>query len=361
MPPETIIHLSKAQFEAQETLLVQHGELSASGFRFPSGVEAVRLKNSRGELTLLPFQGQQIWRASFDGRELGMRSMFEQPYPTREFLATYGAFLVHCGATAMGVPGPEDTHPLHGELPNAPYQTARLVVGADEGGEYLALTGSYRHQVFFNYDYVAQPVTSLYAGSTLFDVSMTVTNLKRSPMPLMYLAHINFRPEDNARLYYTAEVTPEHVRVRANFPPFMQVEPKFRQFAESLRAAPERHHVFEPGLAYDPELVFYIDYLADVNGWAHTLQIHPDGSGDVMRHRPSQLKRALRWISRTPDQDALGFEPATAEGNGFAAEKEKGNLEYLAPGQAFHCDMQMGYLTSDEAEGEREAIEDLLA
>ncbi len=361
MSPETIIHLSKAQFETQETLLVQYGELSASGFRFPSGVEAVRLTNSRGELILLPFQGQQIWRASFDGRELGMRSMFEQPYPTRDFLATYGAFLVHCGATAMGVPGPQDTHPLHGELPNAPYQSARLVVGEDEGGPYLALTGSYRHQVFFNYDYIAQPVTSLYVASTVFDVSLTVTNLKRSPMPLMYLAHINFRPEDNARLYYTADVTPEHVRVRASFPPFMQVDPKFRQFAEALRETPEKHHVFEPGLAYDPELVFFIDYLADEYGWAHTLQIHPDGSGDVMRHRPAQLKRALRWISRTPDQDALGFEPATAEGNGFTAEKEKGNLEYLAPGQTFHCDMQMGYLTPEEAEAERDAIEAILA
>ena len=29
--------------------------------------------------------------------------------PTQDYLATYGAFFIHCGATAMGNPGPHDT------------------------------------------------------------------------------------------------------------------------------------------------------------------------------------------------------------------------------------------------------------
>ncbi|MGL4608618.1 MAG: DUF4432 family protein, partial [Trueperaceae bacterium] len=66
------------------------------------------MQNSRGELTLLPFQSQQIWTAIMHGRNLTMKSMFDEPKPTQVYLETYGAFLVHCGVTAMGVPGPDD-------------------------------------------------------------------------------------------------------------------------------------------------------------------------------------------------------------------------------------------------------------
>lgn len=357
METEILIYLTPTQFEHQEQTLVQHGELQANAFRYPGGVEAVRLKNSRGELVVLPFLGQQIWSAVFDGRNLTWKSMQEQPFYHRSFLETYGAFLVHCGITAMGVPGPEDTHPLHGELPTAIFQAARVVVGEDENGAYIGLTGDYQHTVTFNFNYVVQPLVRLYAGKAVFNVSVTVKNLKNTRMPLMYLAHTNFRPVDLGRLFYTAIPTPEHVRVRSSFPPFMQVELQFREFAESLRETPEEHHVFEPGLAYDPELVFFIDYLADASGWASTMQLHPDGTADVLRHRPDQLKRALRWIVRTPDQQALGFEPATAEGTGYTSELAKGNVEWLEGGQTWHCDMQMGLLNQEQARNEQLHIE----
>ncbi len=120
----TRIHLQEAVFTEKENVLVESGELSASVFRYDTGVCGLRLKNSRGELVLLPFQGQQIWRCEFEGRNLTMKSMFTQPVSTTDFLATYGAFFVHCGVTAMGVPSPDDSHPLHGELPNAAYQQA---------------------------------------------------------------------------------------------------------------------------------------------------------------------------------------------------------------------------------------------
>jgi len=308
----TTLHLSVNQFTERETPLVEWGELLASVFRFASGVCAVRLQNARGELIALPFQGQQIWDATLDGRRLTMKSMFDQPYPTRDFLATYGGFLLHCGATAMGSPGPEDRHPLHGELPNAPYQAAQVILGEDERGQYIGLSGTYRHTVAFNTNYVAQPVIKLYAGSALFVVSMTIANLKQSDMPLMYLAHINFLPIDNGRLLYSARCDADHMRVRADVPDFMQVAPGYREFVRELSQHPEKHLVLKPGLVFDPEVVFLIDYLADAQGWAHALQIHPGGRADVVRHRPDQLNYGVRWICRTADQQALGFEPATA-------------------------------------------------
>jgi hypothetical protein len=283
--------------------------------------------------------------------------MFDEPRPTREYLETYGGFLLHCGATAMGVPSREDTHPLHGELPNAPYQLAHLVVGQDEKRAYIGLGGQYQHTVAFSHNYVARPLVKLYAGSSLFRVTMTITNLKNSAMELMYLAHVNFRPVDNGRLVYSAPCTPEHVRVRKSIPSHIRPLPGYAEFIEELGRHPEKHNRLAPDLVFDPEVVFSIDYLADEDGWAYSMQVHPDGSADYVRHRPDQLDKGIRWISRTADQEALGLVlPATAEPEGYLAEKGKGNIKVLPPKGEFHCELEMGTLTLAEAKRLEERI-----
>jgi hypothetical protein len=359
---ETIVHLTPGAFGELERPLVEHGSLTASAFRFDSGVCAMRLSNERGQLVMLPFQGQQIWSAEFGGRNLTMRSIFSQPRPTQAYLETYGGFLLHCGATAMGVPTPEDSHPLHGELPNAPYQRAWLAVGEDARGAYIAMSGEYEHTVAFSHHYVARPEVQLYAGSTRCPVSITIHNLKRSTMEIMYLAHVNFRPVDDGQLLYTAPCDPGHVRVRKSIPPHIRPLPGYAEFLAELSSHPERHNVLASGLAFDPEVVFFIDYLADAEGWAHSMQVHPDGSADYIAHRPDQLDHGVRWISRTPDQDALGIIlPATAEPEGYRAEKAKGNVRTLAAGQSARFDMEAGYLAPAEAAEMAQRIERLLA
>jgi hypothetical protein len=354
------IHLTPNQFTEKESIVVEKGEFTASCFRFQSGVCAIRLKNSLGELVMLPYQGQQIWDVTMRGRRLTMKSMFDQPYPTHSFLHTFGGFFQHCGATAMGVPGPEDKHQLHGDLPVAQYQSAFLELGEDQQGSFISLGGNYRHTMAFNNNYLAAPRVKLYAGSSVFHVSLTVTNLKKTPMPLMYMAHINFRPVDDGRLVSTVKADPEHMRVRAAFPDFMEVDPSFRSFVEDLKAHPEKHMILSPEMKYDPEVVLFVDYEADADGWAHSLQIHPDGSADVVRHRTDQLGRSGRWICRTPDQDALGIEPGTAEGTGFNSEKAKGNVKYLNAGEQFETHMQIGVLTAEEARLEEQRIQKLV-
>jgi hypothetical protein len=359
---ETIIHITPQFFAEREKTLVEVGPLSASTFLFDSGVCGLRLKNDLGQLVTLPFQGQQIWSAEFGGRNLTMKSMFDAPRPTREYLETYGGFLLHCGVTAMGVPSKEDTHPLHGELPNAPYQAAYLVVGQDEKGPYIGLGGRYQHTVAFNHNYTAEPLVKLYAGSSLFWVTMTITNLKQSKMELMYLAHANFRPADNGQLVYSAPCTPEHVRVRRSIPSHIKPPPGYVEFLNGLERQPEKHNLLAPDLPFDPEVVFFIDYLTDEEGWAHSMQIHPDGSADYIRHRPDQLDKGVRWISRTGDQDALGLIlPATAEPEGYLAEKAKGNIKAVPPKGQFRFELEMGALAPDEAKRMEEKVTQIVA
>jgi hypothetical protein len=153
------------KFTDAERVLVSHQGLTASVFRYPTGVKGLRISNEVGQLSLLPFQGQQIWDASFGGRSLTMKSIFAVPCPTQDYLSNYGGFLLHCGVLGMGNPGPSDVHPLHGELPNARYDEAFLLVGDDDGGPYMALTGSYRCARAFSHDYTAQPTITLRAAS----------------------------------------------------------------------------------------------------------------------------------------------------------------------------------------------------
>jgi hypothetical protein len=303
-------------------VLASCGDLTASTFRFSSGALALRIANEVGWVDLLPYQGQQIWDAQFHGRRLTMNSIFDEPQLQPNYLESYGAFLIHCGATAMGRPGSGDTHPVHGELPNARYQSPRLQAGSDDRGAYMSLTGTYHHRVAFNYHYRAQPTVTLRSASGRLSVDMTIQNLRQSPMDLMYMMHINFLPVDDAELVDSVS-----------------------------GAAPARQAVLDYGRTVDPELVLDLDGGANAEGWSHAVQLHPDGSADFVSHRPDELDHALRWLVRNGDEEALGLSlPATAQAEGYAAEKAKGHVRPLSPDARFHCTVELGALTSADAE-----------
>jgi hypothetical protein len=356
----TTVHLHPGIFTPCELPVLSHAGLTASAFTYPGGVAGLRLRNERGAIVVLPFQGQQIWDAAFDGRTLTMRSMFDQPHRTQEYLATYGAFLLHCGVTAMGVPGPQDKHPLHGELPNAPYRSAHLVSGTDQQGPYVSVGGEYRHTIGFACNYVARPRVTMRPGAATIEVSMEVENLKNSPMDVMYMAHVNFRPVDNGRLVFSAPCTADTVEVRGA-PTHLVVPPGHVEFLKELAADPARHLVLKPGMAYDPEAVLTLAYLADTDGRAHSMMVHPDGSASWISHRPAQLRRGVRWISRTADQDCLGIVlPATAGPEGYTVEKAKGNVLSLGGGKTIRWDLEAGLLLPAEARAMEERIDRIL-
>ena len=204
------------------------------------------------------------------------------------------------------------------------------MAGEDERGAYIGLGGAYQHTVAFSTNYVARPLVKLYAGESRCTVDLTVTNLKRTPMELMYLAHINFRPVDNGELVYSAPPRRSMCGCarasRRTSRPAPAIASSWRNWSRTRPSTT----CSAPDLAFDPEIVFTIDYLADDDGWAHTMQVHPDGGADYVRHRPEQLDKGVRWICRTPDQDALGLVlPATAEPEGYTAEKAKGNIKVI--------------------------------
>ncbi|MEO9228419.1 MAG: DUF4432 family protein [Devosia sp.] len=351
------IDLASVRFSERERTVVESGALSVTAFRYDSDVAALRVKNAVGEVILLPFHGQQIWDATFYGRGLKMRSVFSEPAAATEYLSNYGAFLLHCGAQAMGNPGPTDTHPLHGALPHAQFQEAWLTLGIDAGSRHVTLSGTYRHRVAFGANYLFSPSLRVAENTGRLRLEVSVRNTRSKPMDLMYLAHINFRPVNGARILDAIPDDRRFIRLRRRLPEFFAQDESYQNLVEQITADPATHRDVVAGRAIDPELVFGLDCVPGLDGWAHALQRLPDGTADFVSHRPAELQHAVRWMTRNGDEDALGLVlPATAEADGHDAEVKKGNVGQLAPGAEFRSTIDFGALTALETRETEVAI-----
>lgn len=139
------VPLTPDQFNGAEKTLLESADFKVLAWIYPSGVKALALENARGRVVALPYQGQMIWSAEFDGCDLTLRNLFSQPKPTPTIMGTYGCFMFHAGLLRNGCPAPEDDHPLHGEMPCAPMDRAWLEAGADEQGAYVRLCGAFEY------------------------------------------------------------------------------------------------------------------------------------------------------------------------------------------------------------------------
>lgn len=340
-------------FTKDEKEIVSFGKLSASLFIYSTGVKAVRLKNDRGAIVMLPYMGQMIWRAAFDGYEMTMKTPFDEPIAAKEtFEETYGCFLMHCGLTAMGNPTAEDDHKPHGELPICKYQTAFVVTGEDEQGKFIGLSGIYTNKSCYALNYEFSPLVKIYEGKTIIDVSVSFKNNKDVPLEYYYLCHINHRPVDGARLAYTADRS----KIKVNH------EVPDGYFSETDAAATNRYldaldknpaimdEIGAEGQSYRPEIVFYCRYSAIENGNAYTMQYNEKGNSTFVIHRPEELPFGIRWISRTEDEDTLGMVlPATSEHLGKLYCQRNGQSKFLSKGETVNYHMVTGLLNDEEA------------
>ena len=173
-------------FDERRRDVLRTGEWIVTAWRYSTGIAALRITNSRGYIEALPFMGQILWDAVFDGQSLRMDNMFDMPVSARQIVETYGCFAFHSGLLAAGCPSPEDDHPLHGEFPCAPMRSASLVTRHEPCGvTAVTLSSEYEYRIGFGHHYFARPTVTLRAGSAMFDIGLEVTNLsKYQSMPL---------------------------------------------------------------------------------------------------------------------------------------------------------------------------------
>lgn len=325
--------LRRSFFGDAEQVLLAYAGLSASLFRYRTGIDAVRLSNGRGHVVVLPYMGQIVWDAVFDGVKLGMHSMFREPRSATTIVDTYGALMYHAGLLRNGVPTAEDTHALHGEFPVAPMTAAGLACGTDERGAWIAVTGNYEHAVGFGAHYVATPRVVLRAEPT-FDIVMAVENLSAKPMDLMYLCHVNFAFVKDGRIVQPVAFTPDNIVTRTAVPSFVTPTEAFRTFLNAVAADPARLEVLREPERYDPEQVCYIKNLKPgADGRVQFAMLRPEGDAFSIAYDPVALPHTIRWIFDSGDQSVAAFAmPGTCEPEGYTAETRKGNVRSLAAG-----------------------------
>lgn len=360
---EVKVELKRAFFTSTEQEIFTVGEISVSLFRYDSGVEALRLKNSRGHLLVLPFMGQMVWDAVFDGVCLSMKDMFKQPHPATGILETYGCFAYHSGLLRNGCPSPEDTHPLHGEMPCAPMDRAYLVCGEDKQGMYVSLVSEWEYVMGFGSHYLASPRILLRPKESLFDLEMNVKNLSEAPMDLMYISHVNFGLVKGGKIFQAAGFTPSDTCVRTSIPGHVQPTPAYLKLIDELAKHPERAEVLKDVERYNPEQVFFMRNLkSDKKGLTHMMVRRPEKDGFYMSWSPKEMPKTIRWLLCNSDQEVGSFAlPGSCEPEGYLAEKIKGNVRRLAGGKSARFKVRLGYLDRKAADATQDVIANLNA
>ena len=338
----TTLHLFRDMFERERRLLLEHGEIRVHAFRYASGIEALELSTGTGLFTLLPFKGQQIWDAYAGERRLTMQSVFDAPVDTREFRRTYGAFFVHCGGTAMGSPQAGEHHLPHGELPNIPFEQAYLRLGTSNGEHFVELGGVASDREAFSHAFEFRPTLRFFERRADVHCTVTIENIGGDHMPCMYLGHVNFAPVPSARLVDRAD----DAACAWERPALPETAPlSTHDWHDRVAADFRQHRLVGPDDRIEPEFVTTLQMPAGPDGWAHSAQLLDDGSADFVSWQPDDLPYAVRWITRAPERQAMGFAlPATAGPEGREAARRKGDLLHLARGESFTATMRFGAL-----------------
>ncbi|MGD0722193.1 MAG: aldose 1-epimerase family protein [Roseiarcus sp.] len=358
-PGQASIDLRRGFFGEKERKILGFRGLGASLFRYDTGVEAIRLSNDRGHIVILPYMGQIVWSAAFDGVELAMQSMFKAPRPAKVIVETYGCLVYHAGLLRNGVPTAQDNHALHGEMPCAEMDGAGLECGADERGPWIAVTGLREYAMGFGAHYRAAPRVVLRPDATDFVVVMAVENLSAAPMDLMYLCHVNFAFAEGARIVQPVPFTPGHVVTRTAIPGHVAPTDDYRALLEELAANPARMETLAEPERYDPEQVFYIKGLPrGPDGHVHFMLARREGDGFVISWDPEIMPHTIRWILANGDQRVAAFAmPATCEPEGYLAEKRKGHVRSLAGHAKAAFATHIGYVDAGRAVAAARRIE----
>ncbi len=354
----TVVNLKKGFFAEAACEVFRNDGFSVELFRYPTGIEAIRVTNSRGHLVILPYYGQMIWEAVFDGIDLKLANRFSAPRPATDIVGTYGCFMYHSGLLRNGNPGPEDHHPLHGEMPLAPMDSARIEAGADADGPWLAVAGERDYLMGFGDHYCARPKVLLRADDATFEISMEVENLGDDPMDLMYMCHANFAFVDGGRIIQPASFTRNDTVVRTSVPAIVQADAAYLKRIEQLREDPSATERIDSSKAFDPELVFYIRNLRKAaDGLVHVVMRRPAGDAFVVMYDPDEFSHLVRWILANPKQKVCAFAmPATCGVEGHSAERRLGHVRTLGGGRTARFSLRLGYLDGPAAAQEEQLI-----
>ncbi len=296
--------------------------------------------------TVLLDRGMDIGAASFNGRALAWQAQPGTPAPAfyepegLGWLRTFhGGLEATCGLTYAGAPCEDQGQALglHGRIGHIPARHVYADAGW-EGDEYVIwVQGKMRETVVFGEDLLLTRRISARMGESRLLIEDTVENIGHLPAPHMMLYHCNFGwplIDDGTEL----------------IAPSIQVTPRDAVAQPGLN----QHARFEkpqPGYA---EQVFFHDTRADADGYVTVVLANRTldggrGFGAYVRYRQAELPRLVEWKQMGAGTYVVGVEPANCLVMGRAAERARGTLVTLAPGEKREYRVEIGVLPDNVA------------
>jgi hypothetical protein len=329
---------------SREFLTARTGRLSQVGgitpFRHASGkaegVSTLRVRTAQGfEFWVVPDRGMDIFEAVFQGKSLCWHSpggMVHAAYYSNrgsEMLKSFaGGLVATCGLSTVGKPSEDNGESLglHGSISNTP---AEAVSWSEQwqGDEcVLTVTGKVREASVHGCNLVLERTISTALDSRSFSLHDVVENQGVRDSPLMVLYHFNFG----------FPLLTERSRVYA---PSQSLECA-TDFAASSKSSWDR---FEPPQMGLEERVYFHRMKPDPAGKVTVVLVSDEDKPDfgiALSYDPRTMPEFVQWKMTAVNHFVLGLEPANCWTLGRKAERERGTLQTIAPGERreFHVE-----------------------
>ena len=258
----------------------------------------------------------------------------------------------------------DEDYPLHGELPFANYQDTYTGIGRDQKGKFLVVGGTYDYRNSQEYHYSYSPQLRLYENSSVAEMHIDIYNHRQSSLDYMFMCHINWLAVEKSRIVYSAIKDRKHIVAD---PPVLEgtsVRAKrMQEYAKKIIEDPTIADVLDSETqCNDPEMCINIKYESDEDGWAHAMQVMPEGDSCYVRFKTEKLPYALRWICRTGDEDGIGIAlPTTGTNRSTKYQKEHHLFNTIGPKEHEELRFDFGYLNMHQTKEVKEHIDDILA
>jgi hypothetical protein len=302
------------------------------------GVRAAEIKTGSGlSFTVLIDRGLDISTAEYNGKALAWRSMTEDAHPAffepegLGWLRTfYGGLLITCGMTYAGAPGEDQgqSFGLHGRVSHLPAKNV-YADAAWEGDRYRVwIRGKCQESVVFSENLLLTREISAYLGESRLLVHDVVENVGHARTEHMYLYHINIgfpAVDEGARL----------------ISPSRSAQPRDAE----AEAGKEDYPRFQAPTGGYQEKVYFHDLATDADGYTQTAIANPTlGHGVYIRYPKAQMPEFIEWKMMGIRNYVVGMEPANCSVLGRAAERQRGTLQFLEPGEQREYRMEIGVL-----------------
>jgi galactose mutarotase-like enzyme len=323
--------------ESRQFLLDRTGRLSQLGgithFTHADGkakgVSTLRVRTATGlEFWVLPDRGMDIFEATFMGQSLCWHSPAGVVHPAYyssrglEWLKNFaGGLLTTCGLSHAGAPSEDsgESLGLHGPIANIPAEHVTWSETWEGDDCILSVSGKVRETSVHGPNLLMERTISTSLSSSAFNIHDVVENQGPKDSPFMLLYHFNFGfplLTDRSKVY-----SPSHA-----------VEP----INELSQRSVDEWDSFEAPVQGATERVYFHQMQPDSEGRVTVVLVddhaHPE-LGIALSYDAATLPQFTQWKMTGTNHFVLGLEPGNCTSLGRAAERKRGRLQHLAPGE----------------------------